>query len=153
MYAVIDMKLHKPIAFHKEKRIVLKYKIKYELTNADAMLRIAKMKRQDFQRYDYADLYLVKYGDAYVQSMYLEAAQFDLEPIVEDLLHAHDVLQRIMEFCKSKKKIKDLLKADDIIMEELSTCQKDVYDIKLLHNIKMDIEEYRRKLSTFTDYE
>lgn len=154
MYAVIDMKLHKPIAFHKEKRVVLKYKIGYEMSNPDAILRIAKMKRSEFELYDYANLYLVRYGEVYVQTMYLEAAQFDLEPIVDDLLRTHDVLQRVMELSKSKKKVKDLLKADTIILEELDECQKDIYNLDSLESRKQDIEEYRRKTHTsFIDYE
>lgn len=152
MYAVIDMKLHQPIAFHKENRVVIKYKTGYELSNPHARLRIVKMKPYEYQCYDYAGLYLVKYGDSYVQTMYLEAAEFDLEPIVEDFLNAHDVLQHIIEFMKDKKKTKILLKADNILMEELSECQKDIYDIGALRNRKMDIEEYRRK-TTFNDYE
>lgn len=141
MFAVYSNNLQKVIAYHTEKRVVKHYKKGY-LENSPDTLIIKKISENKLPK-DYGDLYLVKYGDDFIQYKYLETVQIDLEVIIEDCLHAHDVLQRIAETSNDKKKTRSILKADTFVLEELEKAKSFLYSVEDLERRRADIERWK----------
>lgn len=145
MYQVYSLKLKKIIAYHLEKRVVRKYKEHYE-KNTDDTLKISKIDHNDLP-VDYYDLYLIKYGENYIQDKYYEIYQVDVEVIVDDYFYAHDVILRACKTVKNnKKKVKRLLKADSIILEEVEKISSEFYDCKKLEERKKELDMWKNKI-------
>lgn len=142
MYGLLDKK-KKPIAFHREKRIILKYMESYYQTNKE-LLTPFKIKRKNLVKYkDYEDLYLVRYGSKYIQAKYLYIHQIDLEPLLDDLLCAHDVMIRFIEFTNDKKKCDKISKALTIIDEEIENLRNETPTLIELRNRELEFMEYK----------
>ena len=61
-----------PVAFHDERRVIDTFKVNYELSNPEEKLIRVKLKKNQLDHYpEYSDLYLVRYGESFVQSKYL----------------------------------------------------------------------------------
>ena len=96
MYAVIEN--DKFIAFHDEKRVVRKYVNRIRDSNEDKSLCIVKLGNKKAKKINrYYDLYLVRYGDIYVQSGYLDIVELADPQIEYDHQYAKDVLMRLLE--------------------------------------------------------
>lgn len=134
------------IAFHNEKRVILKFKHDYELSNNED-LAIFVIKGKDIKKYsDYSDLYLVRYGESFVQTKFLYIAELDYGQIVYDFNYAKDVLNHIIEFIKDEKKIKRLMRSVEIIEEELENIQSNVPSIESLMERDEEYNIYQGKL-------
>lgn len=125
MYCVLNEE--KIIAFHEEKRVVESYceSIKKYHNKTLMIAKIKKHKRKKLKNIsNYYDLYLVRYGDTYVQSGYIEYLEMHSPQIEYDHLQAKDTLLRIME------------------LEELSEKEKKAYQV-VLRSLEEIIEEDR----------
>lgn len=148
MYGLVD-EMNQPIAFHREKRVILKYMKGYEKTNNE-MLRPIHIKNKKVKNYyHYEDLYLVRYGETYIQSKYLYVRQLDLEPLLHDLECAHDVIIRIIEFNNNEKECSKLSKALDIIDTETERLKNEIPSTSDLESRKIDYDMYQYKVSDY----
>ena len=131
------------IALHDNKEVVEKYcELLKEYHNVN--LSIGKIKKKAENRIkNLDDLYLVRYGDTYVQSGYLLYLQMSSAQLIEDISKTKDVLLRILELDDlSKKEIKS--------MERTVMCLTRIYDeqakytptVKELSEIKNDFDPY-----------
>lgn len=144
MYQIYSDKLGKVIAYHSEKRVVKRYRDRYPSSIED-ILRISKIDDNNLPD-DYGGLYLVKYGDTYIQYKYLETVQIDYEVIKEDYLSTHDVLQKLAEQTKSKKKAKKIMEVDRFILKEIEKATDYLCSIPDLERRTEDIERYKNSL-------
>lgn len=134
------------VAFHKEKRIIQKFKMDYEISN-NTELDLFVIKGKNINKYpDYSDLYLVKYGESYVQTKYFYIANIEYGQIIYDYNYAKDVLNHIIEFTKDNKKEKHLMKAVEIIEGELRNIQSNISSIELLDELDNEYQTYQNKL-------
>ncbi len=137
------------IAFHKKKDIIIKY---CKNANRDIddknckvfAIKIENKKAKQFQ--DYEDLYLVRYGQTYIQSKYLETHQLDSDTLIDDLKYTRDILYRIIEFNTNKKDIKTLTKAIEIVEHEIDIAKGYTPSIKELVNRFHHYEEYKNTI-------
>ena len=135
------------VAFHKEKRVIQKFKMDYEISN-NTDLNLFVIKGKNINKYpDYSDLYLVKYGENYVQTKYFYIADVEYGQILYDFNYAKDVLNHIIEFTKDNKKEKHLLKAVEILEDEIKNIQSNVSSIDVLEEIDTEYNTYRNNLS------
>lgn len=144
MYSLYSLKLQKNIAYHFEKRVVRKYKDNYEKNNPDTLI-IKKIKCKELPQ-EYDELYLVKYGNDYLQSKYLEVMEVDESVTIDDYFYAHDVIMKLCyDLSYNKKKIKKLLKADSIILQEVKKSNPYCYDMRSLEERKREHEMWKNK--------
>lgn len=144
MFMVANRTSMKPIAFHMEKRVVLNYVSSYEKSNPDESLAIFKLNKNSVAKYsDFAELYLVRYGETYIQNKFLYIAQLDSDQIIYDLDYAHDVINRIMEMSSNKKKVKKLLDTLFIIDDEKRAVNQHVYSFSELNQRDADYSRFR----------
>ena len=142
MYGLLD-KNKKPVAFHREKRIIMSYMDSYYETNKE-FLTPFKIKRKKLKEYHgYEDLYLVRYGSKYIQSKYLYIHQLDIEPLLDDLICAHDVIIRVIEFTDNKKKCDKLSIALSIIDDKIKKLKKDTPSLQNLRSREIDYMNYQ----------
>ena len=123
MYCVFDE--DRIIAFHDEKRVVESYCESIQKYH-DKNLFIAKIKKHKKKKYkslsNYYDLYLVRYGDTFVQSGYVQYLEINSPQVEYDHMQAKDTLLRIMEMEtlseKEKKAYQTVVKSIDKIIKE-----------------------------------
>ena len=131
MYAAIHQKNF--IAFHDELKVIKKYR-KGLLKSHNIDIDVAYISKKKLKKIpDYADLYLVRYGDTYIQSKYYSTSNIDLKQLIYDLKYTKDILFRIIEI------------PDDDLSEEDSYHIEKV--IELLYNKLNSIKEYTPTLS------
>lgn len=113
--AVVSDKL---TAVHEDKKIIQKYcdSIK-EAYGYD--IEVVKISKNKINHNTYCDLYLVRYGDSYIQSKYYVLAKHDDGQFKYDLTYAKDVLLRIAEYIDDEKKLKHIKKVITTIDEEI----------------------------------
>lgn len=141
-----DKSLRKPLAFHNEKRVIEKFKLDYELSNPKEKLILIKLHMHELKKYpEYSDLYLVRYGEKYVQAKYLYIAELDYGQIIYDFQYAIDVLNHIAEFEKSEKRRKKLLTSVEIVRSELEKIQNEAVDTRHLEQRHREYELYRNR--------
>ena len=143
MYCILNEK-KQMIAFHDELRVVELYKELIQ-KNHGINLEIRKIKK-NYKKHikDFDDLYLVKYGEAYVQSGYLLYLQLTSNQSIDDMQSTKDTLLMILETRenltrkeeKNVKKVVELL--DDLITEDSSY----VPDLDTLKSMKQDYDPY-----------
>ena len=115
MYASIDIS-GKIIAIHDEKNIVEEYNNRvyyYHKIHLD----IIKVKKKSVKKISYLDdLYLVRYGETYVQAGYLTYIQLAYDQMSEDLKFAQEIILRTLEINElSSKESKVLAKSAAIL--------------------------------------
>lgn len=131
-----------PVAFHRERRVIERYMEGYEKTN-DVILKPIHIKRKKIKKcVNYEDLYLIRYGETYIQSKYLYIRQLDVEPLLDNLVCAHDVIIRIIEFNNNKSDCHKLSKALDIIDSEIERVKEEIPSIRELKQREMDYDSY-----------
>ena len=146
MYGVMDSN-GDLIAFHEEKRVIKKYMEDYFHTNNEHLLPFhIKKKKVSKYKHLYEDLYLIRYGGSYIQSKYLIIKQLDIEPYLDDLYYAKDVLIRTIEFSDSKKDIEKMSECYDILEEEIKKIRKETPSLTTLKNRYVDSEMYQREV-------
>ena len=134
------------IAFHNEKRVIDKFRMDYEISN-NTHLTLFKIKGKNLDKYpDYSDLYLVKYGESYVQTKYFSIADVEYGQILYDYNYAKDVLNHIIEFTKDNKKEKQLIKAVKIIEDEIYRISSNVSSVETLEELYNECETYYNKI-------
>lgn len=141
LYGAIDNK--RLIAVHTEKEVIKKFKTDYDRCN-NKNLTICKLsKKEKMKDIKVSDLYLIRYGDTYIQQRFLYIMELDDEQLAYDLRYAHDILNRIMTNIKDDKKMKSLIKADFIILEQLEELNEYVPNIEELVARDTEYERFR----------
>lgn len=137
------------IAWHEKKRVVHTYAHSIEMhTELVEPLCIIKMGKGDFHRLyknQYDELYLVKYGETYIQSGYLIYAQLalDTETQIKDLQSAQETLMRILEInLLTKKEKKDLYRTIQLLDHMIVDYEDYVPNLTELKRMKIDYDPY-----------
>ena len=118
MYAAVD-ESGKIVAFHDEKKVVKCY-IKRIRDSSDATLGFCKIKKKDVKKVNTLyDLYLVRYGDTYVQSGYLEYLELADPQLAYDHQYAKDVLLKVAEIDYLDKEDIEVIEKCVMILDEL----------------------------------
>lgn len=143
MYCCYDESKEKIIALHDEYKIIKSYCDTIKKQH-DIELKIAKIKNKKIKKItDYDDLYLVRYGDCYIQSGYLEYMDITTGQYIYDNTYCKDVLMRILELYDLSnseiKNIKKTIKLIDKILKEDSEYTPLFSD---LEKMKLDYEPY-----------
>ena len=133
----------KIIAFHEDEDVVDMYIetiYKYHDIKLDKS-KIRKKKLKNYQLDD--DLYLVRYGETFVQSGYTIYLQLQSEQYIEDEKYARDVLYRILETRSVKgKKLKKIKSAIEILEDFIYEDESFIPELKELKRMKMDYDPY-----------
>lgn len=98
MYCVYDNN-ENVIAFHDDKDVVRTYILKLKSTNPTSQdLHIGKIKKKKIKSIvDLDNLYLVRYGDTYIQAGYIEYLELVSSQSIYDNKMCKDVLLKILE--------------------------------------------------------
>ena len=98
MYCVYDNN-NNVIAFHDEYDVVSSYIYHVKISNQDSPdLHIGKLKKKKIKNViDFDNLYLVRYGETYVQTGYLEYLELISSQSIYDNQQCKDVLLKILE--------------------------------------------------------
>ena len=154
MYAVFDTESlsnnPKLIAFHSDKLVAETYT--YVMNSEHKhKYKVRKIKSKDFYKMykNPDDLYLVRYGDNYVQVKYLDYLSMMSDQVIYDNKYAKDILLKVLEardLSKREKKVlqKAILLLEDIIHDDESY----VPDEKELNGIK----EYYDAMAEYSKY-
>ena len=131
------------IAFHDKKHVVEKYIDSiYKLHK----IQLNKGKIKKSSKYKLAgkdDLYLIRYGDTYVQSGYLLFVQISQDQILEDEQYALDILYRLLETTRlNEKQSKKIMKAIGVMEKLVHEDREYVPSFDQLKTMKSDYEPY-----------
>lgn len=142
MFMSVDTR-GKIIAMHDEKSVVEEYNsliFRYHKIHLD----IIKAKKKSLKNKAYFDdLYLVRYGQTYVQAGYLTYIQLASDQMSEDMQFAKDILLRILEVNKlSNKESKTLTKAVNIMDRIIYEDERYTPSINELEHLKNDYDPY-----------
>lgn len=142
MFCVIDDE-NNIIAYHEKRKVVEKY-IQSVFQSSNLELNFIKLKRKDLYRLEnLSDLYLVRYGDTYLQSGYVLYYSIVSDQIVYDHEYARDVLYRILELQDlSDKKVKTIQKCINILEDMISIESNEVPTLPELKNMKVHYDPY-----------
>ena len=149
MYCVYDDKGN-IIAFHNKKYIVEKY-IDSIYSHHKISLEIGKIKKSSkYKLNKNDDLYLVRFGDTYVQTGYLMYIEMCQNQILEDDQQALDILYRLLEIRRlSKKQSKKIMKAIEVLEKVVDEDRSYVPTLQQLKNLKMDYDPYMYNTGLF----
>ena len=138
MYCVYDGN-NRIIAFHDDLEIVTSYVHDIQHSHSDANdLQIGKIKKKKVKStIDYYDLYLVRYGDTYVQSRYIDYADLVGGQCMYDNQQCRDTLLRILE-------------CDDISDKERKSIEQTV---KIINRILDNDKKYTPTIQQLITYE
>lgn len=133
----------KIVAFHDSKKVVKQY-IRDVMRCNDLVLSLGKLKKKEEYKLDaISDLYLVRFGHAYVQSGYLLYVQIVSDQEYEDHEFARDILYRLLELKRIPEKDAKHIRKSICILEDL------IYDeesytpsLDQLERMKIDFEPY-----------
>lgn len=127
-HCVIDRTNGKIIGFHDKKSVANRYKerLTQEVKRDDFYVE-KKKESQLANLPDYLDLYLIRYGNNYVQSKYYEYIKDDLSTLLNEYKFAIDVLMKIFEYEKISNKKKKILKDAIMIIEDRIDENVDVF--------------------------
>lgn len=131
------------VAFHDYVDVVEEYVDHIKMHHKDAELHIGKLKKKKANSVRYADLYLVRYADTYVQQGYLEYLSYFSDQDLYDLKYAKEVLLRLLEGKNFDKKDKKYVERVIYILdEELQNDKEYTPTIDELRRFKMHYESY-----------
>ena len=89
------------------------------------------------------DLYLIRYGDTYVQTGYLMYLEMSSEQFIEDDQYALDVLYRLLETSRlNKKQSKKIMDAIEILEDIVTENREYTPTISELNQLKSDYDAY-----------
>ena len=142
MYAAFDGK--ELIAFHEDERVIELYCDIIEQYHG-TVLSIGKLKKKKCKKFkEFDNLYLVRYGDIYVQQGYIDYMQFSCQQLNEDHIQARDVLMRIITTADLEKDdIKTLRKSVKILNDIINDERCFIPDLPTLKRMKLDYDPYR----------
>lgn len=142
MYCAYD-KNKNIIAFHDKRRVVEKYIDSiFKLHHIELILGKIK-KSSKYKLIDKDELYLIRYGNTYVQSGYLIYIELSQDQFIEDEQYATDVLYRLLETSrltdKQSKKIEKAIKVmEDILKED----REFIPSFNTLEELKLNYDPY-----------
>lgn len=144
MYCVYDDNSN-VIAFHDEYDVVSSYIYHVKVSNKETQeLHIGKIKKKKIKNIiDYENLYLVRYGDTYVQSGYLDYLELISSQSIYDNQQCKDVLLKILE-CNpiSDKERKAIEKTVDVIDKILTEAKEFTPTLSELKRCESDYAPY-----------
>lgn len=101
------------IAYHKDYNVIREYA---QSVNAKGIKKIGRVsKKYISNKEEFEELYLIKYGDGYIPRKYLEVCELDKNEFISMFKDTKDSLITLIEMLNSKKDIKTISKAIDII--------------------------------------
>ena len=129
----------KVIAFHEDEKVVDIY-IETIYKYHKLKLGKKKIRKKKFKNlYINDDLYLVRYGETFVQSGYTLYLQLQSEQYIEDEKYARDILYRLLETRNVKgKKLKKIKSAISVLEDFIYDDESYIPTLKELENMKMD---------------
>ena len=132
------------IAFHEEKNVIKKYINDYQDSNKETLIPF-HIKKKKVKKYShlYEDLYLIRYNGSYIQSKYMILKQIDVEPFLDDIQYAKDIIVRTIEFSNNKKDRITLWEAYNILNEEMEKVKRSTPTLDELKRRYVDIEMYQ----------
>lgn len=140
------------IAFHDNKRAVETY-INNVYHHNDIALRMGKIKKE--KRYILKgkdELYLVRYGETFIQSGYLDYISYSSLQLIEDNILAMDILYRLLETERlSKKENKTIRKAIEIMEEITKEDSEFTPSLSQLKEMKMNYDPYIYNMNMYED--
>ena len=131
------------IAFHDSKRAVETYIDRVYQCNRLTlkMCKVRKENRHLLRGKD--DLYLVRYGETFIQSGYLDYISYSSLQMIEDNIMAMDILYRLLETERlSKKENKTIRKAIEIMEEVTKEDGEFTPSLSQLKEMKMNYDPY-----------
>lgn len=142
MYCAYDQK-ENIIAWHDKKSVVEKYIGSiYELHKIE--LSLGKIKKSsEYKALHKDDLYLIRYGNTYIQSGYLMYVELAEDKLVEDDQYALDILYRLLETARlTKKQTKKIVKAIKVMEKVVRKDKEYIPSFEQLKIYKMDYDPY-----------
>ena len=149
MYIVHESE--KIIAFHEDKCVVEMYTeaiYKYHKIKLDIRKLTKREKKSSIK--NLYDLYLVRYGETYVQSGYLFYLQLSSDQYIEDEKYARDILYRLLESRNLKEKERRKIeKAVDVLEEKIYDDESYTPTLSELKRMKMDYDPYMYNIGVY----
>lgn len=141
------------IAFHDKKHVVEKY-IDSIYSLHKIQLNKGKIKKSSKHKLiGKDDLYLIRYGDTYVQSGYLVYIEFVEPQFIEDDQYALDILYRLLEMSRlTEKQSKKIMKAIKVMEQLVREDRRYVPSLDQLKTLKTDYEPYLYNTGLFEKY-
>lgn len=133
----------KLIAFHEDEEVVDIY-IETIYKYHDVRLSKKKIRKKKLKSIDLNDdLYLVRYGETFVQSGYTTYLQIQSDQYIEDEKYARDILYRLLETRSVKgKKLRRIKSAIKILEDFIYEDESYIPDLKELKRMKLDYGPY-----------
>ena len=147
-----DYEFHssKIIGYHESKRVCEKYLNQlvdsHEFDNSD--LKIISFKGKVLKTITaYYDLYLVRYGNGYIQSKFMDLVEYDYKTSIQELMFAKEIIMKYLEFSdasdSTKKHAMKTYQFLDKIQEDIKN------DIPSLNTLtQMEIERECKMLAS-----
>lgn len=131
------------IAFHDKKHVVEKYIDSiYKLHK----IQLNKGKIKKSSKYKLAgkdELYLIRYGNTYVQSGYLVYLEISQSEFIEDDQYALDILYRLLETTRlTDKQSKKIMKAIEVMEKLVREDREYIPSLEQLKQVKSNYEPY-----------
>lgn len=137
LYGVIlDNKI---IGVNEDRKVCAKYA--NNLVSTDRDVHVIKLKKQMKKYINTEDLYLVMYGDNYIQSKYYEMCKENDEIIIDDYKRTRDTLLALLEFIDDKDE-KHIIKTISILNREISNYRQSSIDYDTLQKMKDFKDEF-----------
>ena len=153
MYCAYDTDMGRIVAYHDSQSVVETYVQNVVRSHPEIEpLKIIKVKRKEVKRLDdYESLYLVRCGETYVQSGYIEYLNLSSSQFIYDERYARDVMLRVLEMgqISEAKKVKRLKKAIKIMDELLYDSESYTPSLKELKTMEMDLLPYMNNRTAF----
>lgn len=153
MYCAYDTDMGRIVAYHDSQSVVETYVQNVVKSHPEIEpLKIIKVKRKEVKRLDdYESLYLVRCGETYVQSGYIEYLNLSSSQFIYDERYARDVMLRVLEMgqISEAKKVKRLKKAIKIMDELLYDSESYTPSLKELRTMEMDLLPYMNNRTAF----
>ena len=146
MYCAYDEESGRIVAYHDNQSVVETYVQNMVRSHPEIEpLKIIKQKRKQVKALDnYEDLYLVRCGETYVQSGYVEYLSVVSAQFIYDEKYVRDVMLKMLETgqVEKPKKVKIIKKAIKIIDDLLYDSESYTPSLKELKTMEMDLIPY-----------
>ena len=142
MYVAYDGK--DIIAFHEDKEVIEIYCDIID-TYHNIKLGIYKVKKKEAKKFkDFEDLYLVRYGETYIQQGYVDYMQFSSQQLNEDHVQARDILKRVLKTANlDKEESKSIKKTINILNDIIEDDSLYIPELSSLKRMKLEYDPYR----------
>lgn len=142
MYCAYDQN-EKIIAIHDKRYVVEKY-VDTIYTLHKVVLNVGKIKKSSKHKTKSKDdLYLIRFGDTYVQTGFLLYVELAQTQIMEDDQFALDILYRLLETKRlTEKQSKKIMKAIEVMEDLVHEDREYIPSLDQLRNLKNDYDPY-----------